>query len=319
MPKVETQQRQFKKDDLDMNDFYPSSSSSSVSTSSNSSSTSNSYKKPLTRSYTDHHISATLIKSSPFVSVLPSAAFNSAPSNNTSKIINTPITEQKEVKKIDTIKETEPTGAKKTRCLYTIDFLLGRSDASLSKKVPNNWKEKKEEFPTICFCSKEIASYFNPYKYYDHWNKIQSQNYELHNQIHMPATSAIKKSASNNRYSFKNLDDQSIIHNNEHIKFASNYNTNINNYNSNNTQNMFHNNIKNSRSSAVDQKLNRNFAQFNLNNISNSNNNSSHRKQFQTPNESKFFTHQQEQYHQPFYQNIFSKSNYNGSNNSGKI
>lgn len=45
--------------------------------------------------------------------------------------------------------------------------------------MPSNWKALNEKFPNVCFCGK-VLSYFNPYKYHEHWEKTKIQNYELH-------------------------------------------------------------------------------------------------------------------------------------------
>lgn len=68
---------------------------------------------------------------------------------------------------------------KRKRHKYSVDFLLLRSDVPNSKKLPSSWKALNEKFPGICFCGK-VLSYFNPYKYHEHWEKTKHTNYELH-------------------------------------------------------------------------------------------------------------------------------------------
>ena len=62
---------------------------------------------------------------------------------------------------------------------YTLEFLLSRSDLIQSQKMPDSWKILNQLYPDVCFNGK-IISYFNPNKYFAHWNKVKLQNTELH-------------------------------------------------------------------------------------------------------------------------------------------
>ncbi len=62
---------------------------------------------------------------------------------------------------------------------YSLEFLLSRSDTPLAQKMPPDWHQLNEKYPTICFSGK-ILQYFNPKKYHNHWNKVKLQNIELH-------------------------------------------------------------------------------------------------------------------------------------------
>jgi hypothetical protein len=76
-------------------------------------------------------------------------------------------------------KSTSSGTSSRPKYVYTVDFLLKRAESNQAKKMPHNWLQLNQKFSDICFCGK-VISYFNPNKYYDHWNKVQKLNPELH-------------------------------------------------------------------------------------------------------------------------------------------
>lgn len=142
-------------------------------------------KSSLTRSITENQISSLqeseTTSSSPFTSILnpftPKFNCTKSKSNNQipeEEVVNDlypQVVSGADLNKCDTEAETKKR--------YSIDFLLLRSDIPSSKNLPGNWKNLNEKFPSICFCGK-VLSYFNPYKYHEHWEKTKNQNYELH-------------------------------------------------------------------------------------------------------------------------------------------
>lgn len=146
-------------------------------------------KMGMVRSSTEATLSSLQSKmtaDSPFSILLPSAAKNLKntnileEANETAHGVSTDLSNNVENKK-----------------RYSVDFLLLRSDVSTSKRLPPNWKELNEKYPMICFCGK-VLSYFNPYKYYEHWEKTKNHNYELHNSNDSTRFAYYKK---NNDYS----------------------------------------------------------------------------------------------------------------------
>lgn len=147
-------------------------------------------KSGLTRSMTETQISSLQMSktNSPFSVLLPLTPKTQL--SSPSKLSNSPLLEEVDASIIsatdinnNTINNTEP--KKETKLRYSKDVLLLRSDVPSSKKLPTNWKDLNELFPSICFCGK-VLSYFNPYKYHEHWEKTKKQNYELHYSTESP-------------------------------------------------------------------------------------------------------------------------------------
>lgn len=116
-------------------------------------------------------------------------------------------------KKLDKLKIDNHNHNKyKLKNRYTVDFLLQRADTINSKKPPHNWKELSEKYPTVCFSGK-VISYFDPYKYYEHWEKTKKQNSELHSEPssvkYTPSlnTTTNKKHANGNAFGYHYTDD----------------------------------------------------------------------------------------------------------------
>lgn len=135
-------------------------------------------KSGLTRSSTDTQISSLQQSKtvSPFSNMLPVSPKSSSISNNVIIEEERPV----DANNNEITESTITTKKSENKHRYSVDFLLLRSDMANSKKLPSNWKELNEIFPSICFCGK-VLSYFNPYKYHEHWEKTKNQNYELHN------------------------------------------------------------------------------------------------------------------------------------------
>lgn len=121
---------------------------------------------------------------------------------------------------------------------YSIDFLLLRSDVPSSKKLPSNWKSLSEKFPLFCFCGK-VLSYFNPYKYHEHWDKVKNQNYELHNSLESPIMSPRYQ---NSNYYKKNYNSKTDFNNNQDFKAHTDDYLNLQNTHNYPTNNKFRNN-----------------------------------------------------------------------------
>lgn len=177
------------------------------STATNQSSSSNSFTKDLsnkrkstmTRSSTENVISSLQSKNSstsPFSVLLPQTL--PLKEDIISNKIMHPILESDRDDEADenlsqiasVVNEANKKPTKKYR--YSLDFLLLRADMPDSKRLPNNWKELNEKYPLICFCGK-VLSYFNPYKYHEHWEKTKAQNYELHQSNFESAKLAYQK------------------------------------------------------------------------------------------------------------------------------
>lgn len=159
-------------------------------------------KSGLTRSSTDTQISSLqqskTVSTSPFSVLLPLSPKSSDSLKNPNNII----LEEERLNEVDANNNEIKNNTTENKHRYSVDFLLLRSDMPNSKKLPSNWKELNEIFPSICFCGKvsknkqktiqffsvsklkfnqKVLSYFNPYKYHEHWEKTKNQNYELHN------------------------------------------------------------------------------------------------------------------------------------------
>jgi hypothetical protein len=112
--------------------------------------------------------------------------FHSIKSNDSLKTIKRPLVRSKTENEVSSLNKHN-TLAEKTNKLninsdkkrYTLEFLLSRSDMTQSQQMPNNWKLLNQLYPDVCFNGK-IISYFNPNKYFAHWNKVKLQNTELH-------------------------------------------------------------------------------------------------------------------------------------------
>lgn len=135
------------------------------------------------------------------------------------------------LEEVTTIKETvENTDQNAASKRYSKDFLLLRADVPASKKLPVNWNSLNEIFPSICFCGK-VLSYFNPYKYHEHWEKTKKQNYELHDSNESPRNEFYKRQ---NNVDFKaHTDDYLNLSLRDFNHTSNNYHTRsfrINNY-----------------------------------------------------------------------------------------
>ncbi len=97
------------------------------------------------------------------------------------------------------IEQTKNLSINSDKKRYTLEFLLSRSDMAQSQKMPDNWKILNQLYPDVCFNGK-IISYFNPNKYFAHWNKVKLQNSELHsfNQTTTTTTSTTTSTTRNN-------------------------------------------------------------------------------------------------------------------------
>ena len=147
-------------------------------------------KSTLTRSSTENIISSmqSAETTAPFSVLLPTSQLKK---EDLSKNLMQPIIEGDAC-------DDEP-GKPKRKHQYSIDFLLLRADVPSSKQLPSNWKELNDKYPLVCFCGKvsnpylilfdlngllnianKVLSYFNPYKYHEHWEKTVHTNYELH-------------------------------------------------------------------------------------------------------------------------------------------
>lgn len=116
-------------------------------------------KSGLTRSMTETQISSLQMSktNSPFSVLLPLTPKTQL--SSPSKLSNSPLLEEVDASIIsatdinnNTINNTEP--KKETKLRYSKDVLLLRSDVPSSKKLPTNWKDLNELFPSICFCGK---------------------------------------------------------------------------------------------------------------------------------------------------------------------
>lgn len=170
-------------------------------------------KSGLTRSSTETQISSLQMSktNSPFSVLLPVTS-----TTNSNNIINN-ISEDPSQDQVESI-SSMPKSEDSSKLRYTKDFLLFRSDVVTSKKLPVNWKSLNEVFPSVCFCGK-VLSYFNPYKYHDHWEKTMKNNYELHNSnLRAPHTddylNLALKDFNHNSSSYSNKHN----HNHNHIK-----------------------------------------------------------------------------------------------------
>lgn len=131
----------------------------------------------MTRSSTDHFISNLSRCSAPFSSILSPFTNEDEENKIETNDLNSLLTSRLNAKS-----QQNTINNKKEIRRYTIDFLLARSDVPSSKKMPQNWKELNLKYPNVCFCGK-VISYFNPYKYNDHWTKTQNINPDLHNPV----------------------------------------------------------------------------------------------------------------------------------------
>lgn len=160
---------------------------------------SNKRKSTMTRSSTENVISSLQSKNSftsPFSVLLPQTLplKEELISNKTMHPIlesdKDDETDENLSQSVSIVNEANKKPTKKYR--YSLDFLLLRADMPDSKRLPNNWKELNEKYPLICFCGK-VLSYFNPYKYHEHWEKTKAQNYELHQSNFESAKLAYQK------------------------------------------------------------------------------------------------------------------------------
>jgi hypothetical protein len=122
-----------------------------------------------------------------------------------------------------TVVKTAPK-AKNSSCCYSVDFMLSRAEAVHSKKMPDSWKELNEKYPHICFYGK-VISYFNPHKYWTHWNKTKILNPILNQSPNLTSCNHAKPRLNSNE---TKSETHSHRHTNQHYSLSSSSNSGSN-------------------------------------------------------------------------------------------
>lgn len=217
-------------------------------------------KSGLTRSNTETQISSLQksksVSTSPFSVLLPSIPKTQIIPKTKTNAIKEEL--DSDLSK-DDLSKNENEQKKEEKKRYSVDFLLLRSDVPSSKKFPPNWKDLNEKFPSICFCGK-VLSYFNPYKYHEHWEKTKIQNFELHDSSEPVRFSYRKKNTESNHGSKAYTDDYLNLQ-----TTLKDFNNNYNNY----APNKFRNNYTGNEFCKTNFYNNNNFYAYDNNNNNN--------------------------------------------------